>query len=141
MSAHLVFLALFCAVFSVARAELYQFDVRGLPDTPKADKDGFSVVLVDSGSDVLVVQGVAAVPDSFGAIESAVLIVTDPAGRRQSRAVLLPQRLEGKFSNFEFDLRRDLLDKSVLVVSHRDNEDLHVAKFILGSFHVRNFKK
>ncbi len=140
MNARLLF-GLFCAIFSVAHAELYQFDVRGLPDTPKADKEGFSVVLVDSGSEVLVVQGVAAVPDSFGAIESAVLIVTDAAGQRLSRAVLLPQRLEGRFSNFEFDLRRDLLDKSVLVVSHRDNQDLHVARFILGSFQVRNLKK
>lgn len=133
--------ALFFALSIGLRAELREFEVRGLPNSATADKDGFSMVLVDFASDILMVQGLAAVPDSFGTIDSAVLIITDPAGKRLSRAVLAPQRIHDKFSNFEFDLRRDLLEKSVLLITHRDKENLSVAKFILGSFHVRNSKK
>jgi hypothetical protein len=141
MRTRLLFLALFCAVFSVARAELHEFDVRGLLDTPKADQEGFSVVLADLSSDDGLIRGIATVPNSFCSIEAAVLIVIAPDGKRLARAVLLPQRLEDKSSNFEFDLRRELLEKSVLVVSHRGNQDLHAARFILGSFHVSKLKK
>ena len=100
-----------------------------------------SVVLVDTRPEDLLVHGIAAVPDSFGAIESAVLIVVDESGRRLCRAALGAQRLSHSTSDFEFNIRRELLAKSYILVAHRDGEDLHLAKFLLGSFHVRNSKK
>lgn len=123
---------------TIAHAEWREFEVRGTGDaSPKSNRKGFAVGLVDSGSAEKLVAGLVSVPDSFGDIESAVLVVYDAEGKKLSRSVLASQRVDAKTTNFEFDLRRDLLKHSYVAVSHRAGQDLHVAKFILGSFHVR----
>ena len=133
--------ALFCGFAFPTHAELYEAEVRGTGDKGKADRAGFSVVMVDTSSDELLVHGVAAIPDDFGKIETAGLIVNDAQGKRLCTAILGSQRLEGAFSNFEFHLRRDLIAKSMIVISSRHGDDLHVVKIALGSFPIRDKKR
>ena len=64
-----------------ARAELIQFEVKGITqDSPRANKPGFALALVDSQSETQLVLAAATVPESFGAIESAALVVFDENG-------------------------------------------------------------
>jgi hypothetical protein len=133
----LLLISVFQALVVSSHSEFYQLDVRGRAGTPKFDQKGFSVILQDLRSD----EQLASIPDTFGTIESAVLVVTNAAGKRLCRAVLGPQRIEGASTDFEFNLRRDLLANSHLLVSHRNGDDLHVAKIILGSFEIREPKK
>jgi len=141
MRTYFLFIVLFQALVLSTQAELYQLDVRGRAGSPKSEQEGFAVILHDPHTDEQLVLGLACIPDTFGKIESAVLVVTDAAGKKLCRAVLGPQRLEGPSTDYEFHLRRDLLANSVLLVSHRSGDDLHVAKIVLGSFDVGEPKK
>lgn len=133
------------ALLSIGQAqdtEYVQLDVKGLPGTPKADKEGFSVALTDSRSPILLVSGVATVRDTVGAIEAAELIVQDKAGNRLSRALLLPWRTDKlAVSSMEFNLRRDLLEKSFILIRTRKGDRVTTSKVMLGTFHVVPFKK
>lgn len=136
-------LVLTCSSLGNAQEVQYdQLEVKGLPDTPKSNQDGFSGALLDSGSDVHLVKGVAMVRDSVGKIESAQLLVRDQAGKNLMRAVLLPWRVDGQqVSNMEFDLRRDLLEKSYIVIRSQKGDTVTISKVMLGTFHVPTLKK
>lgn len=73
-------------------------------------------------------------PEDFGMIESAVLVVFDENSKQLCRAVLQPQKMESKkHGTLEFNLRPEFLKHSYVVVSHRKGDDLEYAKFILSA--------
>jgi len=41
--------------------------------------------------------------------------------------------------DLEFNIKRELLKNSYVVVTHRDGDNLYMAKIILGSFNIRPF--
>ena len=137
-----ILLALVTFLVLPARAELLEFEVKGITrDTPRANKPGFALALVDSQSETTLVHGVATVPESFGEIESAALVVFDEKGKKLCRAVLAADKLPGrKQVVLEFNLRREFLKDSYVVVSNRKGEDVTMAKFILSSFPVVDAK-
>jgi hypothetical protein len=134
---------LFALAALTARAELIQFEVKGITqNSPRANKPGFALALLDSQDETQLVLAAATVPESFGAIESAALVVFDENGKKLCRAVLAPQKTDPKkHVTLEFNLRREFLKHSYVVVSHRKGDDLTVAKFLLSTFPVVDAKK
>src|SRR5882762_9060918 len=138
-----VYLALLAILASISstKADLLQVEVHGLPDKMgKSDQKGFSVVLVDVGDPDLI-HGILTVPDSFGDIEAAVLMIYDGTGKKIGRVMIASRVIAPGEKVFEFELARDLLQNSYIGVSHRDKDDLHVAKVILGAFSVIDKRK
>jgi len=138
-----IILYCFLALALTARAELFEVEIKGIAqNSPRANKPGFALALVDSQSESQLVLAAATVPEDFGAIESAVLVVFDENSKRLCRAILQPQRMEPKKQvTLEFNLRREFLKHSYVVVSHRKGDDLEYAKFILSTFPVVDAKK
>src|SRR5215207_8295446 len=80
-----------------ARAELIQFEVKGITqNSPRANKPGFALALMDSHDETQLVLAAATVPESFGTIECAALVVFDENGKKLCRAVLEPQKTDPK---------------------------------------------
>ncbi len=112
-------------------------DVKGVEEeVGKSDQEGFSCVLVDTKDPRLLIAGTVAVPFDFGEIESAILLVSDDKGELIARCVMGQQAFEGKTWDFEFNLKRDLIMNSLVLLSHRDGDDLFVAKVHLGTFAI-----
>lgn len=119
-----------------------QLDVKGLPNSPRATEEGYYVSLLDSGVEALQVTAAASVRNTVGIVESAQLLARDKEGKLVVRALLLPWKLEGQSSStMEFDLRRDLLENSCLLIKTRKGDTVTVAKVFLGTFHVATREK
>ena len=119
-----------------------ELDVKGLPNSPKAAVGGYFVALLDSGGEALQVSAAATVRDTVGSIESVQLLARDKEGKLIVRALLSAEKVEGQSTSMmEFNLRRDLLENSYLLIKTRKNDTITVAKVFLGTFHVAIFEK
>jgi hypothetical protein len=123
-----------------SHAELLFTTVRAVPGTLKADKPGYSVVLLDSGGELI--SGVATVPntpaDSFlGSHQNVVLRVFNATNEEIANAAIVTHQFK-ESSRLEFSLRRELLINSFISVSYGDTHgNSHFTRIVLGSFHVQ----
>jgi hypothetical protein len=121
-----------------ARAELLQMEVNGIANQPgKSSQPGFTVLLIDVKDQESLISGLLSVPDEFGEIEACVLIIMQPDGKKIGRVVMGAQILHKWKKDFEFNLPKSLLEKSLIQVSHRKGDDLHIAKIPLGTFPIQ----
>ena len=116
-------------------AELYEGEVRGVAGKlGKSDHDGFSVLLVNTGSDLI--HGILTIDVQLGPVETAALMLFDRTGKEIAQIPIQPEDIETGKKDFEFQISRELLEHSCIAVSHRDKNDLYVAKVLLGTFVV-----
>jgi hypothetical protein len=117
-------------------------EIRARADDPsKADTEGYSVLLLDTGNEGLLVQAAVAIPASFGKVEKNQLVMRNEDGRHLCSV----ETVMGTFpagTEFEFNIRRELLKNSVLHVWGAKNErGRKSAKMILGTFAVTDYEK
>lgn len=132
-------LALLLALPLTSHAELYQMEIqsKGDPEAPfKSTAEGVTVILIENASENLV-NALITIPAEAGPIEAATLVITNPSGEKIGRIILGAQTLEKGSQDYEFSLAEDLLKNSIVLVSHREKDDLHVARILLGTFPVR----
>lgn len=132
-------LALLLALPLISNAELYQMEIqsKGDPEAPfKSTVEGVTVTLIEDASENLI-NALVTVPAEAGPIETAILVITNPSGEKVGRIILGAQALEKGSQDYEFSLAENLLKNSMVLVSHREKDDLHAAKILLGTFPVR----
>ena len=114
--------------------------IRAKADAPlETDQPGYEVNLLDSHSDEMLVMGHVRMPDSFGKVDVADLLIRDADGKKVGEMTLAPEIPPSKTPAFEFYLRREYLKNSTVTVSHDAKETLDMAVFHLGTFGVRDF--
>ena len=118
-------------------------DIRSRADDPsKADTDGYSVLLMETGHEDFLVYGVAAVPASFGKVEGSQLTVRDDNGQHLCSIRTLAEISPGGTTDIEFHLRRDLLKNSLLTVwTSTEHEGRKSVRFVIGTFAVTPLAK
>lgn len=113
-------------------------EVSGIADQPgKSNRPGFTLLLIDVNDKESLISGLLSVPDEFGGIEACVLTIIQPDGKKIGRVIMGAQILDKGKRDFEFNLTKTLLEKSLIQVSHRKGDDLYVAKISLGTFPIQ----
>lgn len=120
-----------------------QIEIRAKADAPaEADREGYSVAMIDSHTDHMLVDVHARVPESFGPVEGAQLVVRDESGAGVCTVPVERSLATQNGIGFEFGLRRDFLRNSRLVVGRWSGANgLASATFLLGTFTIRDHPK
>ena len=134
-----LFIAVILCLPSTSMRAAERIEIRGKAEKPaEANKPGFFLFLLDTHTPDLLVTASATIPVSFGQIDASNLIVRDKAGAKISSASVSLERGEDGRTHYEFNLRRDLLEKSQFQLVQRKKDGLRTATFILGSFVVND---
>ena len=110
-------------------------------DAPlETDQPGYEVTLLDSYSEETLVMGHVRVPESFGKVDFAELVIRDAENHKVGEMLLAPEIPPMKTPGVEFFLRREYLKNSTVTVAHDDKDNTDMAVFCLGTFGVRDLQ-
>lgn len=115
--------------------------VRAKADAPlQSDHPGFEVMLLDTHDKNALVAGNVRVPDNFGKVGGASLLIIDAEGKKLGDVALAPSSFPSKTPSFDFYLARSLLQNSTVSVLHDTADDFDVTVYHLGTFAVQDPK-
>lgn len=121
--------------------ERFEMVVEGIPDDVSAStQDGFQCILTQAESNPSIADATLNIPMDFGSIDSAILILNDPKGDRVARCLLAVESPEADTRYCEFNLRKDLLKQSYILLTRHDEGNVYIATVKLATFGITNYE-